>query len=210
MDRKRKRSSSGWRSFSASSRTLRLKCSQDSSRLKNRLGPNEATPALASSGCSCSGKVMNNLVNFAFSCRLSAPRARMLPWQLYHLRYGDGQAPRSERGPVDCRNHHRGSSKRPLDAEREKIEHLRIDRKLTVREMLEHHGLEQGVIRGADTHRRQRIQPRPEVGERAIEAAWRISCGEQHEQPLLARKVEEMEQRLLVISRLIDILDDEG
>src|SRR3990172_1910689 len=51
-------------SVPAPSRTLRLKCSQESSRLKNRLGPNAAMPAFASSGCTCSGKVMNNLVNF--------------------------------------------------------------------------------------------------------------------------------------------------
>src|SRR5512132_1117418 len=145
MDRKRKRSSSGWRSFSASSRTLRLKCSQDSSRLKNRLGPNESTPALASSGCSCSGKVMNNLVNFASSGRLSAPRAWMLPWHCItcvtamanrpslllrrnlspqHLRHEltADLAAGAEGRPVYCRDHDRRSGKRPLDAQRERLE----------------------------------------------------------------------------------------
>ena len=38
MDRKRSRSRTGWFSFSASSSTRRLKCSQESSRLMNRSG----------------------------------------------------------------------------------------------------------------------------------------------------------------------------
>ena len=38
MDRKRRRSSKGWRGFLLSARTRRLKASQDSSRLWNRAG----------------------------------------------------------------------------------------------------------------------------------------------------------------------------
>ena len=94
-----------------------------------------------------------------------------------HLRYelAADLSPRSERRPVYCRNHIGRRGKRSLDAEREKIEHLRIDRELTVGEMLEHHGLEQGVVGGAYTHRRQRIQPRPEVRQRTLEAVRRLT-----------------------------------
>src|SRR4029078_4157194 len=62
IERTRSRASSGCVSFSASSSTLRLKSSQESSRLKKRLGPKAATPGLGF-GCSTfSCKVIFNLL----------------------------------------------------------------------------------------------------------------------------------------------------
>jgi hypothetical protein len=70
-----------------------LKCSQESSRLKNRDGPKAATPAGASEGCTCSCNVILNLVKPMDFFRAPANCHTALghyPIKLYHLRYGCG------------------------------------------------------------------------------------------------------------------------
>src|SRR5690242_13310415 len=157
---------------------------------------------------------------------------RNLPQKLYHYRYGLGQsgpslvrptlrcqglddelstdlAARRERCSVNRLDRRRCGGKRAIDVERQDLEHFGIDSELPVGELLQQHRLEQGLIRRADLNRRHRLQPRREVREGDLPPAGSASCRDQHIETLLARKVEEVKQRLLVIGETIGILDHE-
>ena len=78
IDRKRSRSSSGWRSLSASSSTRALKASQDSSRLMKRSGARASIPPEAGTGPFLSAGSISSMA--IFGCRRPPwRRSRFLP-----------------------------------------------------------------------------------------------------------------------------------
>src|SRR5581483_11458335 len=95
---------------------------------------------------------------------------------------------------------HRGARrrKRTLDAPQDIADHIFLDRELAVGGKLDHDGTQQAVFRSGERDDRQGAQSRREIMQADGPTGRRRARRYQNGRILLARKIEEVEQRGLV------------